>query len=73
MRVEMVGDNCSRCGAKADLHPFHLQNPIKFRGKWISYPWLCGKCYVKEKAKSWAGYYLKGEVPEPVSVLEGKP
>ncbi len=53
-KVIMLNAYCDRCGKMASaLYPFHLRDTITYRGREINKPWLCMKCFVKEKEKAW--------------------
>lgn len=52
MTISLHGDVCSRCQKPAELHPYHLSKVV-YRGKEIEFPWLCEKCFMREKEKAW--------------------
>lgn len=54
LKIVMLNQPCDRCAKVVpEAHPFKLSDHIFFRAKRIDWPWLCPKCYIKEKEKWW--------------------
>ncbi len=53
MPIALIGEPCSRCGAKGqELYAYRLSEVV-YRGRRIEAPWLCERCIEILKKQAW--------------------